>query len=40
MAFFKDTPSNRADLGGLVPYKWPKKILTVDLKYGAISSIL
>ena len=23
-AFFKDTPRNRAALGGLVPHQWPK----------------
>ena len=23
-AFFKDTPGNRAALGGLVPHQWPK----------------
>ena len=24
-AFFKDTPRNRAALGGLVPHQWPKE---------------
>ena len=23
-AFFKDTPRNKAALGGLVPWQWPK----------------
>ena len=24
-AFFKDTPRNKAALGGLVPHQWPKE---------------
>ena len=39
--FWKDTPRNKAALGGLVPHKWPKEeeVKEEDYKYEPVTEI-